>query len=289
MSNPISNDWVGLIIRRNSLIIRKWIPPIFKDDNSNEIIKDGYYKEKDITDKLPEYLTYNCIIDNGTTLRDFFKLLNKHKKILSVIFHQDYFDEWLTYGLRAPNNSLSNVSSTDEIESDYFEIAPQINHEEFHQYNHDHVCEYTISETEDKVRRKIFSKGFESEESVEYYLEFGMVSKPLTKKDINNSNGAYTEKSIGERINIGFLGSDLATLMDYQLKLKNSICYYKTIFDENDNVYYKEETWMNFFNICLFDIIKAIFFEIAFYGDPKMMQEKSKEVFDLLNKVKKNQ
>ena len=287
MSNPVLDCWEGLIIRENSLIKRNWVPPVFKDEDSDEIIKDGYYEEKEVTDRLPEFLTYNCIIEDGTTLRDFFKLLNKHKEILGIIFRRDWFVEWLSYGLKSPDNTLSKVPESDGLEIDYFEIGPYLNRDEAHIYNNDIHFEYTIFETDEKVRRKIFDKGFESEESTELHYDFGMVSKPITKKYIDQSNGAYTDKNIGERINIGFLGSDLATLMDYPLKLKTTLGYCKTYCDDQDKPKYENIEWKNFFNIRLFDIIAAIFFELSFYGDPEMMKEKAKEVFDLADKCKK--
>ena len=288
MSNLNLDCWEGLIIREDSLIKRDWIPPIFKDEDSDEIIKEGYYKERDITNKLPEFLAYNCIIEDGTTLRDFFKLLKHHKEILGIIFRQDWFEEWLSYGLRAPDNTLSKVPEADGLEVDYFEIVPFITHDKSHKYNDDTFFEYSIFETDEKVRKKIFDKGHVSEEDTDFHYDFGMVSQPITKKYVDQSNGVYTEKNIGERINIGFLGSDLATLMDYPLKLKHTIGFCETSHDEHDKPKYEVKDFDNFYHIRLFDIISAIFFELSFYGSPEMMKKKAKEVFDLADKVKKS-
>ncbi len=288
MTQSIYDCWEGLIIRKKSLIKKDWIPPVFKDEESDEIIKEGYYQERDVTKKLPKFLSYYCLIEDGTTLRDFFKLLNHHKEILCVLFYKDWFNDWLSYGLRSPNNTLSKIPESDGLEIDYFEVGLYITKENYHKYNKDDYFEYTMFESGEKVREKIFDKGQEIEESTEIHYDFGMVSKPLTKQYIDQSHGVYTEKSIGRRINIGFLGSDLATLMDYPLKLSCSLSYNETSYDDNDKPVYKNETWSNFYNIRLFDIISAIFFELSFYGSPEMMKKKAKEVFDIADKVKSN-
>ena len=270
----------GIFIRQDSLMERRWFPPVYEDEESDVIIKEGHYETRDVTNLLPSKLCKYCWIENGTTLRDFFKLLNNHKDILGVIFHTHWFEEWLEYGLRSPDMTLSRVrepGNNPEIEC--FQLSMSLDWELPHKMNKTSSFTWSHIGSDIKTRKTNIEAGYEMEEETNFVYSFCLMSEPLTEEQAVKS--CYGKDYIGKRVPYGFFGSDICTYMDLPLRLSSDFEFCKASYDENDKLNGVTEVMHNFYGFKLFDIINEIFYEISFNGSPKMCQEKSDEICEM--------
>ena len=274
----------GIFIRQDSLMQRKWVPPVFENDDCDAIAKYGFYEVKEVTEKLPHYLWKNCWIEDGTTLRDFFKLLNKHRNILDIIFMNHWFKEWLDYGLRSPDVTLSKVrefGNNPEIE--FFELSMSLEWEPPHKMKRPSILTWSKIGSDIKIRKTNFESGYEMEEETNFVYSFGMMSEILTEEQAVKSG--YGKDYAGKRIPYGFFGCDICKYMDLPLRLSSNFEFCKASYDENDKLNGVTEVMHNFYGFKLFDIINEIFFEISFNGSPQMSQEKSDEIHEMSEEV----
>lgn len=282
MSLECDSSYEGLIIRKNQLIQRKWIPAEL-DEETDEVIKEGFYQEENITDKLPYFLMSNCIIDENTTLRDFFKLLNQHREFLEVIQKRNWFTDWLNYGLNSPNITNSKVlENPDEPEMEYLEIYKSIHHTAEFKVQEDKVVEFSMMDSPDvKIRHKIHSVGDLIEEETYLSLDFHGLSTPITQRQIDNKSRGYYGCKAGERASFGFIADELPRFIDLPIKLKDELNIYVTKGEVHETI-----TYRGFGSFRLIDIIEAIFYEISFYGSPTKAKEVSQEIHESVQKIK---
>ena len=277
----------GIFIRQDSLMERRWVPPVYEDEESDVIIKEGHYETKDVTNLLPSKLCKFCWIEDGTTLRDFFKLLNNHKDILGVIFHTHWFEEWLEYGLRSPDMTLSRVGECgDDPKIDCFELSMSLSWELPHKMQKESKFTWSNSDSDIKIRKVNLEAGYEIEEETNLVYSFGLKSEPLTPIQAEKSGwgSEYVEKCIS----YGFFGDDICQWMDIPLKLSHDFEFGKTFYDDEDKVKGSFETLHNFYGFKLFDIINEIFYEISFNGSPEMTKIKSDEIYEMSKDVSKD-
>lgn len=254
----------GLIIRQDSLIWSKWVHPVFQDE---KLVQEGFYAEEDVTERSPQFLMTTCQIEDGTTLRDIFKLLNRHREFFAIIQQRNWFSEWLDAGLRSPIMDLSKVSQPDELEFDYLEIYAFLNHQRKYTMKNDRFVEMESSKDPDVMtRHKIFSKGEEIEEETCLSIDFHGISKPLTKKYLETQYNGYGVE--GAQIAIGLLGSNITEYIDLPVKLRNSLPILESWY-EDDIPREEKKIYNGFASYRFIDIVEAIFYEISFHGSPE--------------------
>jgi len=145
----------GIIIRQDSLINREWVEPEYENEDDEKPIRGGYYVEKDVTDLLPVFLMSGCKIENGTTLRDIFKLLKKHRDILGIIQQRNWFNEYIDYGLNSPIMEYPPIREYNCLDIEYLEIYFQLNNEIECKFDEDVYTEWGIVGSKEKTRHKI--------------------------------------------------------------------------------------------------------------------------------------
>ena len=274
----------GIIIRQNSLIKRKWVKPVYENEDDDEPIQEGYYSEEDVTDLLPVFLTSKCKIEEGTTLRDIFKLLKKHRDILGIIQQRNWFNEYIDYGLNSPIMEYPPIREYNGLDIEYLEIYFQLNHDLECKYDEDVYTEWGIFGTDKKTKHKLYSAGQVVEENADYSIGFHAQSYPLGKRDIeHNKSSGYDESWIGKRNNIGFFGSDLPTFIDYPIVISNTLTF--TTADHKNHKYDTKELKNFMHNITLIEIIDAIFYEISFNGCPDDSKKFTEELHSAYNLV----
>ena len=274
----------GIFIRQDSLMQRKWVPPVFEGEECNVILKEGFYETKDVTERLPRYLWKHCWIEDGTTLRDFFKLLNNHKDFLNIIFHNHWFKDWLEYGLRSPDITLSKVRDVgNNPEIDFFELSMSLEWELPHRMKRPSVLTWSKVGSDIKTRKVNFDAGYEMDEETNFVYSFSMMSEVLTEEQAIKSG--YGKDYTGKRIPYGFFGHDICKYMDIPLKLSTDFEFCKASYDDNDNVNGVTEVMHNFYGFKLFDIINEIFYEISFHGSPETCKEKCEELHKRMDEV----
>lgn len=75
------------------------------------IKKNGlYHGDKNITKVLPTCMQEFVKIDKDVTLRDIFKMLNKHKEFFSTLFFGHYCKEYIEYALKIRKNQKQSFS-----------------------------------------------------------------------------------------------------------------------------------------------------------------------------------
>ncbi len=105
MSNENIEEFRGVVISKGGRLIRQqWVYPEF-DDETDEIIKEGYMKKEDVTEFMSAFLFEICMVENGATLRDLFKICDENRSTLGYIFQRYYFVEFLDKGLNMPLNN----------------------------------------------------------------------------------------------------------------------------------------------------------------------------------------
>ena len=279
------DSYEGLIIRQDSLIRSKWVEPVYKDEESTEIIKEGYYSEEDITDKLPYFLFETCIIEDGTTLRDFFKLLKKHCELFSVIQKRNWFNDYLDFGLNSPIMDVSRVYNPKDLEIDYLEVYKDISHTAESVAEEDKYLEWGCIGNDTKTKTKIKSKGDVTPEETSIGTYFHAMSLPITKVycDLHPSEGY----KVGDRTPIGFFGSILPEFIDYPLKLRNSINICTTTYDP-EPVKYEHMEFKGYADFNFAEIVEAIFYEISFHGSPSDTSKFEEDIEKSLDEIKKD-
>ena len=274
----------GIFIRQDSLMERRWVPPVFEADESDVIVKEGYYNTTDVTERLPNYLWKYCWIEEGTTLRDFFKLLSKHRNILDIIFRGHWFKDWLEYGLRSPDMTLSKVGELgDDPKIDCFELSMSLSWELPHTMNKTSTMTWRKVGSEIKTKTVNIEAGYEMEEEVNFVYSFSLMSEPLMEEQAEKSG--WGKEYAGKRIPYGFFGCDICQYMDIPLTLSHDFDFCKSFYDEDDKLQGSTEVMHNFYGFKLFDIINEIFYEISFNGSPQMTKDKQEEIHKMSEEV----
>ncbi len=265
------------------LIKRSWIPPE-RDDESDEIIQEGYYEDTDITEDLPMYLYESCVFQEGLTLRDLFKLCDKHKDFLVKLQYRNFFLQYLELGLNAPP---TKDPSTPErcgtypgrwagyIFSTFMSIEQEYIYEQDSYLNMGSIsADGNIGEDRKWL---VHEKGEHRSDSMGFYHDFAGYSLPLTQEDLDELE--YPEgHGLGEVVRYGGLNNCLEKNMDLPLLLNDTIRVQEYV--ENRWNYYDTKRT---FSYKLGELIHEIFYEISYHGSP----EDSEEFSEKLTKTKK--
>ncbi len=275
-----------LAICKNGILIkRSWIPPE-RDDESDEIIQDGYYEDTDITEDLPIYLYEPCIFQEGLTLRDLFKLCDKHKDFLAKLQYRNFFLQYLELGLNAPPTKDPSIPERCKkypgrwagyIFSTFMSIEQEYIYEEDSYLNMGSLsADGSIGEDKKWL---VHEKGEHRTDSMGFYHDFAGYSLPLTQEDLDELE--YPEgHALGEIVRYGGLNNCLEKNMDLPLKLN------KTIRVEE----YVENRWKYYdvkrnFQYKLGEIIHEIFYEISYNGLPEDSEAFFEELEEIANQA----
>lgn len=214
----------GNFIENGCLFRRLWIPPKF-DENDN-IIQEGRYRTIDITDSLPSYLCDHVELVEGTTIRDLFVLLEKHKDFLSLIQKRNHFLEYLEYGLKSGN---ARTPGKDRLSTEYVEIFYSIRRTLPETIKEDMHIEYQLHETGEKCKELVYAVGDVIEEETSITLEMRGMTPILTREQMEIEHLPFDEyDSSKNRIPLLYYGCDLPEIMDSRIVLSE-----KTYVDEN--------------------------------------------------------
>ncbi len=281
-------DSSGMAICQDGILIkRSWIPPE-RDDENGEIILEGYYEDTDITEDLPMYLYESCVLQEGLTLRDLFKLCDKHKDFLAKLQYRNFFLQYLELGLNVPpaQDPSTKSLSTPENDSTYpgrwagYILSTTMTIEQEHpheEYSYLNMGSVSSDGNIDESKKILVDKKEHVTDSMGFYHDFSGYSFPLTQEDLDKLE--YPEShALGEVVLYGGLNSCLKENMDLPLKL-------------NDTIRLKEDAgnrWEYYnmnraFSYKLGEIIHEIFYEISYHGSP----EDSEEFSEKLTKTKK--
>lgn len=240
-----------LTIKKDKILDKEWVKPIY-DEKTDEIITEGYYQEINVTDRLPYLLYEPAKFDSGVTLRDFAKLLNNHRKLISILFYRNYITQWIDYIINSPESKPINEDNPTDIRK--LRISVYISGKLF------------------KDDNSYISKSFD--------LEAGIMDKnKVSEKE------QLTEVD-GEVIRYGFIGNTITEYVDRELYIDNkvSVSYSE---HESEKIDSKEIILNDLEGLNLGDIIHAIFYEISFYGTPEDAKKESDYLTQISNEINK--
>ena len=279
-------DYEGILIRQDTLIRSHWQQPTYRSEESDEIATPGRWIEEDVSADLPMSLMESCRVESGTTLRDLFKLLGRHRDFLSTIERRNWFLDWLDFGLRSPISDLSRVEDPSELQFDFLEIYKVVSHTQRGVVEKDKYFEYGVVGNPTRTRTKISSAGDLIPEETCLSLGFHGISKPLTK--------AYTEKyphekdSLGQQIPIGFMGSSLPSFIDFPLRLNTTLRVDSTDYSK-EKPNHTTQTFGGFESFTLIEIVEAVFWELSFHGSPADTEEVNQEIGRRMDRLLKEE
>lgn len=237
-----------LILKKGGKLIQtKWV--------YDDLTEEGEYRDFDVTDKAMVYIREVCELEEGVTLKDLFILLKPDLAILQDIF-QNWLKEYVEYGL---NNPGKPAGTYDPDKMEYLELYWDLYFDSEALYGH--------------TRPSFHGVGYELRE--DQYEQYGGSEEPKT-----------LTWSKGERINWGFMGSDLLNFINKPLKLNNKFTIYDDNLDGDPSTYGKVLAEYSNPTYTLFNIIEGVFWELSFHGGPSESKKFAEEVREAADKVR---